>query len=125
MIRTRGFRIRFSCAHFYRQEKWNDQKNRDTFGLCFTEHGHGHDYVLWVELNEASLPPSEMLQAGLEALRKMLDHQHLNHVIPEFKHQVPTTENLALYCERFLSQQWQQKPLKLTLFETPDLGAAT
>jgi len=118
-----GFRTEFSCAHFYRQKNWSEQKNRDVFGLCFTEYGHGHDYVLEAEFAEGAIAP-EMAQEALRALRQKLDHQHLNFVIPEFREQIPTTENILLYCTDRLQQELgKSTPMRLSLWEHPRLGA--
>ena len=114
----------FSCAHFYKVPNWSPQQNRDTFGLCFNEHGHGHDYILEVDF-EFHHKSDEELQRfetekrkALKALRQTLDHQHLNFAIADFQKQIPTTENLAQYC-------WEKlkivNPVALRLFETQNL----
>lgn len=122
-------RRNFSCAHFYRQPEWSEEKNRETFGKCFTEYGHGHDYKLEVtfsaplfHLDESSIKSLEqILSKILNPVIEKLDHQHLNFVIPEFMtpadtaiatkansdipYRIPTTENLALYLRDQISQQ--------------------
>lgn len=123
MTETRGFRLRFSCAHLYHQPSWDEAQNQRTFGKCFSDHGHGHDYELWIETPLAGASFEKLREAGAE-LREHLDHKHLNFTIPEFKTQVPTTENLALYCREFLTKKMGEPvSLKLTLFECPWLGA--
>ena len=120
---TRGLRVRFSCAHLYHQPLWDNAANQAIFGKCFSDHGHGHDYELWVET--ADLRCFEKLKVAAASLREQLDHKHLNFVIPEFKNQVPTTENLALYCSEYLKNKMGEPnaSLELTLFECPWLGA--
>lgn len=115
---------RFSSAHFYSQKTWSEDRNRQEFGRCFTPHGHGHNYVAKVCFN---LPEGQ--PQLLEELRNLvlqqtdrLDHEHLNFVIPEFKDQVPTTENIALWlCRRLQEQTPPARLEKVTLFETDDL----
>lgn len=123
-----------SCAHFYHQEKWDQQKNQETFGKCFTEYGHGHDYkvevifespkkieALFPSMNSAS-GLIQNLKDKIAVIRDRLDHQHLNFVIPDFKKTIPTTENLAVYFLKELSATNPElKIKKLRVFETPEL----
>lgn len=91
----------FSSAHLYHQPQWSTEKNQEVFGRCFTEHGHGHNYTLQVSFktSEETLPDDqERYQGVLKAITKVLDHEHLNFVVPEFKDAIPTTENIATYC---------------------------
>lgn len=143
---TLTLRRNFSCAHFYHQPQWSEEKNRETFGKCFTEYGHGHDYQLEVTFNsslfhldEASIKSFEQkLTKILNPVIEKLDHQHLNFTIPEFMtptdpataSKIPTTENLALYVRDQISEQLQSQPKnkkgeitlqQLRLFERPDL----
>lgn len=119
----RGFEIRFSCAHFYHQRKWSREKNQSTFGKCFTEYGHGHDYRLRAEF-QAPLDTAPV-QEALQSLREELDHQHLNFTIPEFRDQIPTTENLLLFClDRLQRKLGRETKLRLTLWETDDIAAS-
>lgn len=125
-MKTRqGFKIQFSCAHFYKQDTWTDSENKKEFGLCFSQHGHGHDYSLWVEI-EPSTNQTELAKwlAHLNELKNTLDHQHLNFQIDTFKKQIPTTENLVLFCKNFLIQKDVVfSNAKFTLHETSNLGA--
>lgn len=114
----------FSAAHFYAQPKWNTQKNREAFGKCYSKFGHGHNYKLQVSFERASyfLEDKNRLQATLMELTQTLDHHHLNLVIPEFKKEIPTTENIAVYFERKLKEKLpQEKITSIKLFETADL----
>lgn len=111
----------FSCAHFYHQPQWDEKKNREEFGLCFTKYGHGHDYALEIAIESSKL---EKAKADFDGLVRKLDHQHLNFVIPEFQSKIPTTENLALYCKQNLEtlfQPHQTKLLQVVLYETPEI----
>lgn len=90
----------FSSAHLYHQPAWSNEQNEKTFGACFTEHGHGHNYTLQVSFKtskESHHQDQEGYQTLLNDLTRVLDHEHLNFVIPEFKTQIPTTENIAQY----------------------------
>jgi 6-pyruvoyltetrahydropterin/6-carboxytetrahydropterin synthase len=101
--------VRFSAAHRYHRAGWSEQRNRETFGACSNPHGHGHNYVL--EVTVAGQPDPETgfcVDLGLldrvlrEEVVGALDHQHLNHAVPEFGEDglVPTTENLVIWAWR-------------------------
>lgn len=111
----------FSCAHFYHQTQWSEQKNRAEFGLCFTEFGHGHDYTLEIEFKTQDL---NQARTDFNNLLNRLDHQHLNFIIPEFKVEIPTTENLSLYLKSNLENLFHKhhsQLLRLKLSETPEI----
>lgn len=96
--------VRFNAAHRYHRPEWSEERNREVFGACNNRHGHGHNYLL--EVTVAGEPEVETgFCVDLVALDRLLraevvlplDHQHLNHAVPEFADggQVPTTENLV------------------------------
>ncbi len=113
----------FSAAHFYNQPKWSIQKNQEEFGRCYTEYGHGHNYKLRAEfLASENL---EDLKKNLNEVIQVIDHEHLNLVIPEFKNKVPTTEVILEYLSEKLKKKMGSKSLvNLELFETHDIGAS-
>ncbi len=96
----------FSSAHFYAQPKWDEERNREAFGRCYTPFGHGHNYTLEVGFRSSSSGTStvQSYQNLLKGLTETLDHEHLNFVIPEFKDSNPTTENIGLYFVEKLKQ---------------------
>lgn len=111
----------FSAAHLYNQPRWSEEKNRAEFGLCYSEYGHGHDYVLEVTFDgkpEDLLPYSTALQQKIDGLTSKLDHQHLNFMISDFKETIPTAENIALY---FWNKLKSPEVLSLKLYEASDL----
>lgn len=97
-------RITFSSAHRYFQKNFSDAENRKIFGKCYSEHGHGHNYVLDVTLCGEVDPLTGMVinlvdvDSILKDVTDPLDHHHLNFDVPEFQETVPTTENIAKYC---------------------------
>lgn len=97
-------RVHFSSGHRYYQPLWDENKNRAEFGSCYSEHGHGHNYMLDAYF-EGEIDPQSGMTMNLMDIDKILkqvtdplDHQHLNFDIEEFKTLVPTTENIAKYC---------------------------
>lgn len=96
--------VRFNAAHCYHRPEWDEERNRAVFGACSNPHGHGHNYVL--EAMVAGEPdPATGFSVDLATLDTVLreevvqplDHQHLNHAVPEFAEgrQIPTTENIV------------------------------
>jgi 6-pyruvoyltetrahydropterin/6-carboxytetrahydropterin synthase len=50
------------------------------------------------------------------------DHRHLNLEVPEFKHVIPTTENLAIAIWKRLENQIEGARLhRVRVYEMPDL----
>lgn len=115
----------FSSAHFYRQPTWSEEKNRQVFGRCFTEHGHGHNYTLEVGFRVSSdnlIQIRPTYQRLLSELTAPLDHEHLNHVIPEFKAKNPTTENIALYfLDKLKAAAGEDKIASIRVYEMDNL----
>lgn len=115
----------FSSAHFYHQPLWSKEENTKTFGRCFTEYGHGHNYTLEVgfHIQKADITEQKQeLYTLLKSLTDVLDHEHLNFVIPEFKEKNPTTENIALYFLEKLKEHGRGKDVSyLRLYEMDNL----
>lgn len=123
-------RVRFSAAHRYHRPDWSDAHNREVFGPCANPHGHGHDYLLEVTV-EGEVDPVTGFSVDLgvldavlrEEVVEPLDHQHLNHVVPEFAPGglIPTTENILLLAWRRIEPRLGAARLvRLRLHENPD-----
>jgi 6-pyruvoyltetrahydropterin/6-carboxytetrahydropterin synthase len=97
-------KARFSSAHFYALDEWDDAKNQEVFYACSNRMGHGHNYLLEVAVN-GPIDPDTGMVVNLKDLKTMiqeaviapLDHQNLNHQVAYFKNRVPTLENIAYY----------------------------
>ena len=113
----------FSSAHFYHQPQWSEDKNREEFGRCFTEYGHGHNYKLKAEWADVDLKEIPLLRKQLDQVVSVLDHEHLNFVVPYFKDKIPTTEVILEYLETELRKNISYQLVNLELFETADIGA--
>lgn len=124
-------RIHFSSGHRYYSPQLSEEENRRVFGSCYTEHGHGHNYILEAFVSGTIDPVTGMILnlADLDKILKVvtdpLDHHHLNFDIPYFKDIVPTTENLARYLHEKLTLELKAYPgvhlEKIRLFEGDDL----
>lgn len=123
-------RVRFSAAHRYHRPDWSDARNREVFGPCSNPHGHGHDYLLEVTVS-GEVDPVTGFSVDLgfldrvlkEQVLEPLDHQHLNHVVPEFApgERIPTSENiLLLLWDRLAPALGAARLIRLRLHENPD-----
>ena len=99
-------RIAFSAAHRYHRPDWSEAENRRVFGACTNPVGHGHNYLLDVAVS-GTIDPVTGFSVDLSALDALLereikgrlDHQHINHAVPEFQDGglIPTCENLLAW----------------------------
>lgn len=125
-------RIRFSAGHRYYRPDWDEATNRGVFGACSNPVGHGHNYVLDVTVRGA-VDPDTGFSTDLATLDMLLqrevsgplDHQHLNHAIPEFSEGglIPTCENLLAWLWPRLERGMPpgSRLVRLRLYEDPDL----
>ena len=94
-------RATFAAAHILCRPEWPDEKNREVFGACATD--HGHNYVVEVTVTGA-LDPETGMVVNLKLVDSVLrrefidavDHRHLNRDVDFLRGIVPTAENIAL-----------------------------
>jgi 6-pyruvoyltetrahydropterin/6-carboxytetrahydropterin synthase len=89
----------FAASHRLHSPHLSDQENREVFGKCNYENGHGHNYLLEVTLTGPVDPRSgrvidpEMLDAIVHReVVARYDHRHFNFDVPEFEGCIPTAE---------------------------------
>jgi 6-pyruvoyltetrahydropterin/6-carboxytetrahydropterin synthase len=94
-------RATFAAAHILCREDWTDERNREVFGACVTD--HGHNYVIEVTVGGAVDPGTGMVinlkQVDTVLKRefiKAVDHRHLNRDVDFMRGIIPTAENIAL-----------------------------
>jgi 6-pyruvoyltetrahydropterin/6-carboxytetrahydropterin synthase len=93
----------FSASHHYHNPAFTEEQNRITFGKCNNPNGHGHNYTLEVTV-KGDVDGTTGFVVDLKDLKEIMnrevvdamDHRYLNHEVPEFKQQIPTTENIAI-----------------------------
>lgn len=127
-------RYSFSASHLYRRPEWSEEQNRREFGACANLPGHGHNYRLWVEVSGSPRAETGFVM-GLDALDRVVrehviarvDHQHLNHALPEFAAggSIPSCENLVLWIKAHLEGFLPEGAtlVALRLYEDETLGA--
>jgi 6-pyruvoyltetrahydropterin/6-carboxytetrahydropterin synthase len=119
----------FSAAHYYHNPEFSPEENQRIFGKCNNPHGHGHNYTLEVTV-KGQVDARSGFVMDLKQLKDVmnrevidaLDHRFLNHEVAEFKHAIPTTENLAIAIwERLTGKLQTSKLHRIRVYETPDL----
>ncbi|HTD22302.1 MAG TPA: 6-carboxytetrahydropterin synthase [Terriglobales bacterium] len=122
-------RTEFSASHYYHNPEFSAEENRRIFGKCNNPHGHGHNYTLEVTV-KGEIDSKSGFVVDLKQLKDImnrevidaLDHRHLNKEVPEFEHQVPTSENLAVAIWKRLQPKLSVARLhRVRLYETSDL----
>ncbi|MGB7848199.1 MAG: 6-carboxytetrahydropterin synthase [Candidatus Acidiferrum sp.] len=97
-----GRRYRFAASHRLHSEKLSEEENYRVYGKCNNPYGHGHNYV--VEINvSGTVDPATGMIVNLTDLDSFVerevieafDHKSLNEDVEAFREQVPTTENVC------------------------------
>jgi 6-pyruvoyltetrahydropterin/6-carboxytetrahydropterin synthase len=98
-----GRRYHFSASHRLHSEHLSAEENVRVFGKCNNPFGHGHNYMLEVNVSGKVDPTTGMIAnlADLDgyvesAVLQALDHKSLNDEVAAFREKVPTTENLCI-----------------------------
>jgi 6-pyruvoyltetrahydropterin/6-carboxytetrahydropterin synthase len=121
----------FSAAHYYWNDKLSPEENERLFGKCANRNGHGHNYTLEVTV-AGEVDRVTGFVVDLKLLKDILerevvgvyDHRHLNLEIDDFKHTIPTTENIAIAVWRRLEGKIPGAKLhRVRVYEMPDLFA--
>jgi 6-pyruvoyltetrahydropterin/6-carboxytetrahydropterin synthase len=122
-------RATFAAAHILCREDWSDEKNRDVFGACTTD--HGHNYVIEVTVGGA-LDADTGMVVNLKHVDAVLrrefvdavDHRHLNRDVDFLSGVIPTAENLALAAFQRLEPHFKPaRLLKVRIVETENNAA--
>ncbi len=118
-------RVEFSAAHRLHNPAFSDAWNRDVYGVCNNERGHGHNYVLDVTVRGPVDPETGMvmdlnrLMAILhELVFQELDHKHLDHDVPWLAGTISTAENVAAALWKRLDGQVPCPLHRLRLYES-------
>jgi len=95
-------RYRFAASHRLHCSTLSPEENRRLYDKCNNPYGHGHNYVLEVTVSGLVDQQTGMI-ANLGELdpfveREVIepfDQRYLNEEVPNFRDNVPTTENLC------------------------------
>ena len=94
-------RATFAAAHILCRDDWSQEKNREVFGACATD--HGHNYVIEVTVG-GPLDAETGMVVNLKHVDAILrrefidavDNHHLNRDVEFMRGVIPTAENVAL-----------------------------
>ena len=119
--------VSFNAAHRLHAEPLSEDENKAIFGKCNNPNGHGHNYELDLELI-GDVDPITGMVVNLTEVKHIVereiieafDHKNLNKDCEEFKHLVPTAENIAIVIWNKLANT-RLKPYlhAVVLYETP------
>jgi len=119
-----GMREAFSAAHRLHVLSYSDAQNAELFGKCNNPRGHGHRYVAEATIGGEYDERSGVL-ANFGELRNALGRalapwrdKHLDLETDEFRDQPSTGENIVRAFWPRLDTAFQQRLLRLRLWET-------
>jgi 6-pyruvoyltetrahydropterin/6-carboxytetrahydropterin synthase len=122
-------RATFAAGHVLCRPEWSDERNREVFGACASD--HGHNYVVEVTVGgpvDAETGMVVNLKHVDSILRRELidavDHRHLNRDVEFLRGIVPTAENIAMAAFHRLEPHFKPaRLLKLRLVESENNAA--
>jgi 6-pyruvoyltetrahydropterin/6-carboxytetrahydropterin synthase len=116
-------RYMFSASHRLHNDDMSSAENESTYGKCNNPHGHGHNYALEVtvsgQVDESTGMVCNLVDLDGFVEREILeryDHQNLN-TLPEFRDEVPTTENLCVAVYDILQRGFRLAHLDKVRFQ--------
>jgi len=116
-------KFEFAATHKLWNDSLSDRRNFEVFGKCASKAGHGHNYI--VEVTVKSSAEGDGLRIGdfertvSEELIELVDHKNLNLEVAEFRENIPTVENIAVFAWDRLAGRFGQAQLHcVTVWET-------
>lgn len=105
-------RATFAAGHVLCRPEWSEERNREIFGACSSD--HGHNYVVEVTV-AGTVDPQTGMVANLKDVDRVLrrefinsvDHKHLNRDVDFLRGVVPTAENIAVAAFERLSPHFE------------------
>jgi 6-pyruvoyltetrahydropterin/6-carboxytetrahydropterin synthase len=116
----------FNAAHRLHNPKWDEETNKEVFGLCNNPNYHGHNYTLEVKVT-GDIDPETGYVIDLKHLKSIIsenvterfDHRNLNLDVEEFRTLNPTAENIAVVIWNLLRKKLAYNlELTVRLYET-------
>lgn len=116
-------KFEFAAMHKLWNDDFSEQKNLEVFGKCANPTGHGHNYVIEIEI-EMPAARDDFHFGDFEGtvddeLIKLLDHRNLNVDVEQFGRVNPTIENIAAFAWDTLVGKFGDANLhRVTVWET-------
>ena len=116
--------IHFCAAHRLYNDAWDETKNREIFGKCSNEGGHGHNYTLKISVS-GELDKNSGMVVNVTELRDILkreifnklDHRDLDNEVDFLDGLVSTMENLVIKIAENLKNPLNELGVKLVKLE--------
>ena len=116
--------IHFCAAHRLYNDSWDKSKNREIFGKCSNEGGHGHNYTLKISVS-GELDKNSGMVVNVTELRDVLkreifdklDHRDLDNEVDFLDGLVSTMENLVIKIAENLEKPFNELGVKLVKLE--------
>ncbi|MCK5852854.1 6-carboxytetrahydropterin synthase, partial [bacterium] len=111
-------------AHRLYNDSWDEAKNREIFGKCSNEGGHGHNYTLKISVS-GELDKKSGMVVNVTELRDILkreifdklDHRDLDNEVDFLDCLVSTMENLVIKIAENLENPLNELGVKLVKLE--------
>lgn len=119
----------FSASHHYHNAEFSVEENQRIFGKCVNTHGHNYTLEITVkgEVDRKTgfvVDLKQLKEVMNREVIEAMDHRYLNKEVPEFKDQIPTTENIAIAAWKRLEKKLKVAKLhRVRVYETPELWA--
>jgi len=116
-------KFEFAAMHKLWNDDFSERRNLEVFGKCANPAGHGHNYLVEVEI-EMPAARDDFRIGDFEKtvdneLVKLLDHKNLNADVEHFSRINPTIENIAAFAWDRLTDKFTDSALhRITIWET-------
>ncbi|RLE16474.1 MAG: 6-pyruvoyl tetrahydropterin synthase [Acidobacteria bacterium] len=118
-------RFVFSATHRLHSDGLTDEKNREVYGKCNNEHGHGHNYEVIVSVKKPidavtgmTLPLKELERIVRDFLKTELQGKRLDMEVAYFRDKPATSENLIHFIRQGLEEKISAFLYRIKLKET-------
>ncbi len=118
-------RFTFSATHRLQSDGLTDVENRDVYGKCNNEHGHGHNYEVIVSIRKSidsitgmTMPLKEVEKKVRNFLNTELQGKRLDMEVGYFRDKPATSENLITFIRKGLERELGQCLYRVKLKET-------
>lgn len=116
-------RYMFSASHRLHNDRMTEGENRELYGKCNNPYGHGHNYTVEVTVSGQVDAQTGMVcnlvdldECVGRTILERYDHQNLN-CLPEFRDDIPTTENLCVHTFDILQREFHYAHLERVRIE--------
>jgi 6-pyruvoyl-tetrahydropterin synthase len=95
----------FAASHRLHAPALDETENERLFGKCCRESGHGHNYIVEVDVAapiDGPFSRHQMDEIVESNVIERFDHKHLNIDCPEFADRCPTVEHITIVCHDLL-----------------------